>query len=93
MNEAISLDQLFLHDRNSVFIMRLTGKKQRLGLKPGDKMIVNRALPFQIEKLALVVIKGEFEVQLVSQEFLDAHEPESGNFIWGMIQTIIRELE
>ncbi len=56
-------------------------------------MIVNRALPFQIEKLALVVIKGEFEVQLVSQEFLDAHEPESGNFIWGMIQTIIRELE
>jgi hypothetical protein len=92
MEQAISLDQLFLHDRNSVFIIRLTGKKQRLGLCPGDKVIVNRALPFQINRPALVVIKGKFEVQIVTQEFLDAHEPEAGNFIWGMIQTIIREL-
>ena len=89
----ISLDDLFLHDRKSSYVMKLMGKKQRLGLKPGDKIIINRAMPHQIDKLALVVIKGKFQVQIVTQEFLNAHDPESGDFIWGMIQTVVRELE
>ena len=90
---AISLDELFLRDRKSTFVIKLTGKKQRLGLRPGDKIIVNRSMPHRIDRLALVVINGCFQIQLVTQDFLNRHDPENGDFIWGMIQTVVRELE
>lgn len=90
--ETLSLDQLFLSDRKSAFVIKLTGKRPRLGLNPGDKIIVNRALPFQVGRPALVVINGKFRVEIVTQEFMDDHEPDSGDFIWGMVQTVIKEL-
>lgn len=91
--DQLSLDQHFLHDRQSTYVIKLTGKRQRLGMRAGDKVIINRALPPQVGLPALVVIRGKFEVQIVTQEFLDKQEPDSGDFIWGMVQTVIRELE
>lgn len=90
--ETTSLDQLFLADRNSTFLFRLTGQRSRIGMKPDDLVIVNRALPHLAGKPALVVVKGHFQVQIVSEEFLKNADPESGDFIWGMIQSIVREL-
>jgi hypothetical protein len=92
MRDTPSLDELFLSDRNSVFIFRLSGKRSRIGMRPNDLMIVNRALPYTAGKPALVVVKGQFQVQVLSPEFIQQHEPESGDFIWGMVQTIVREL-
>ena len=90
--ETTSLDELFLPDRNSTFIFRLSGKRSRIGMKPDDLTIVNRALPHQAGKPALVVIQGNFQVQIVSEEFLKNADPENGDFIWGMVQSIVREL-
>lgn len=90
--ETTSLDEIFLADRNSTFLFRLTGKRSRIGMKPDDLVIVNRALPYTVGKPALVVINGNFQVQILSDEFLKSNDPDSGDFIWGMIQSIVREL-
>jgi hypothetical protein len=92
MMEFTSLDELFLSDRNAVFLFRLTGKRSRIGMKPEDLVIVNRALPHCLGKPALVVVDGDFQVQILSEEFLQKNDPDNGDFIWGMIQSIVREL-
>lgn len=90
--ETISLDQFFLPDRNSTFIFRLAGARSRIGMKPDDYLIVNRALPHAVGKPAMVVVNGNFQVQIVSEEFLKNADPDNGDFIWGMVQSIVREL-
>jgi hypothetical protein len=93
MQETFSLDEIYLSDRKSIYVVQLTGKKSRLDFRPGDKLIINRALPHRPHQLALVVIRGKFSVQIVTEEFFKNQNPDSGDFIWGMVQTMIRELE
>lgn len=93
MNAVPSLDAHHLYDRNSTYIIRVKGKRQRLNLKARDLLIVNRDLPFAVGKIALVVVKNRFQIQEVTEEFLNRHDPDAGDFIWGMVQTVVRELE
>lgn len=93
MMDVFSLDEQILSDRNSTFLVRVKGKRKRLNLVPGDILVVDKNLPLEKEKLAVLVVKGKFTIDLVSEDFLKAHDPENGNFIWGMVKTIVRELK
>lgn len=91
--DTFSLDQHILSDPKSMFLVKVRGKKKRLNLLPGDILVIDKSLPLQKDKLAVLVVKGKFCIDQVSEEFLKNHDPESGNFIWGMIKTVVRELK
>lgn len=93
MIDVFSLDEQILVDRKSIFLVRVKGKKKRLNLWPGDILVVDKNLPLQKDKLAVLVMKGKFCIDLVSETFLKNHDPENGDFIWGMIRTVVRELK
>lgn len=93
LNDAFSLDARILDDRKSTFLVRVKGKKKRLNLWPGDILVVDKALPLQENKPAVLVIKGKFCIDIVTKDFLRKHDPENGDFVWGMIKTVVRELK
>jgi SOS-response transcriptional repressor LexA len=91
--DDFSLDEQILQDRKSTFLVRVKGKKKRLGLEPGDILVVDKNLPLTKDKLAVLVMNGKFCIDQVSAEILKNHDPEKGNFIWGMIRSVVRELK
>lgn len=91
--DIFSLDDQILSDRKSTFLVRVKGKKKRLNLCPGDFLVVDKSLPLAKDKLAVLVVKGKFCIDIVSEEFLKMNDPEKGDFIWGMVKTIVRELK
>ncbi len=93
MWDVFSLDDQILPDRKSIFLIRVKGKKKRLNLCPGDILVVDKNLPLMKDKLAVLVVKGNFAIDIVSAEFLAKNDPENGDFVWGMIKTIVRELK
>ena len=93
MKDLFSLDEQILADRKSTFIVKVKGQRKRLNLYPGYILVVNKNLPLKKDKLAVIVVKGKFGIELVTEEILKNHDPENGNFIWGMIQTVVRELK
>jgi SOS-response transcriptional repressor LexA len=93
MWNVFSLDDQLLSDRKSTFLVKVKGKKKRLNLWPGDILVVDKNLPLQKNKLAVLVVKGKFQIDEVSEEFLMKNDPENGDFIWGMIKTVVRELK
>lgn len=92
MTDVFSLDEKILSDRKSSFVVRVKGKKKRLGLLPGDLLVVDKSLPLIPDKLAVLVVKNKFCVDLVTKEFIAKNDPENGDFVWGMIKTVVREL-
>lgn len=90
--DVFSLDADILQDRKSTFLVRVKGEKKRLNLMPGDFLVVDKGLPLKTGQLAVMVIKGKFCLNLVSEEFLKQHDPENGDFIWGIVKTVVREL-
>ena len=93
MMDVFSLDELILSDRKSTFLVKVGGKKKRLNLSPGDFLVVDKNLSLQKDKLAILVVKGKFCIDIVTEEFLKKNDPENGDFVWGMIKTVVRELK
>ena len=91
--DIFSLDQDILADRKSTFLIRIKGKKKRLNLFPGDILVVDKALPLIANKLAILVVKNKFTIDILTQDFIERDDPENGDFVWGMIKTIVRELK
>ncbi len=91
--DVFSLDSLILHDRKSIFLVKVKGKKKRLNLWPGDILVVNKNLALEKNKLAVMVVNGKFTINVVTEEFIQKNDPENGNFVWGMIQNVVRELK
>lgn len=92
MMDVFSLDDQILSDRKSTFLVRVKGKKKRHNLCPGDILVVDKNLPLQKDKLAVLVVKGKFCIDIVTEEFIRHNDPENGDFVWGMIKTVVREL-
>lgn len=90
--DIFSIDEEILADRKSSFVIRINGKKKREGLSPGDVIVVDRALPPVEGKLALVVKSGKFAVERLLPEFIRKNDPENGDFIFGMIKAMVREV-
>ncbi len=89
--DVFSLDSMILNDRKSTFLVRVKGKRKRLNLWPGDILVVNKNLQLQKNKLGVLVVNGKFCIDIVTEEFIRQNDPENGNFVWGMIQTVVRE--
>jgi SOS-response transcriptional repressor LexA len=91
--DVFSLDSLILHDRKSTYLVKVKGKKKRLNLWPGDILVINKNLELQKNKLGVLVVNGKFCIDIVTEDFIKKNDPENGNFVWGMIQTVVRELK
>ncbi len=93
MWDDFSLDEQILADRKSTFLVRVKGKRKRLNLCPGDILIVDKSLPLKKERLAVLVVSGKLKIDLVTEEFIQKNDPENGDFVWGMVKTVVRELK
>jgi SOS-response transcriptional repressor LexA len=92
MSEVFSIDAQILSDRKSTYLVKLTGKKKREGLVPGDVLVIDRNLPHEKEKLAVTVRNNKFTIERVTEDFIRRNDPENGDFIWGMVKAVVREL-
>jgi SOS-response transcriptional repressor LexA len=92
MGDAFSIDEQILSDRKSSYLVRVTGKIKRDGLRPGDILVIDRNLPHEKEKLAVIVRNNKFGIEKVTEDFIRNNDPENGDFIWGMVKAVVREL-
>jgi hypothetical protein len=93
MRDVFSLDEKILSDRKSTYLIRVKGKQKRLNLWPGDLLVVDKSLPLQKDRLAILVVNGKFRIDMVSEDFLRKHDPENGDFVWGIVKTVVREFK
>jgi len=90
--ETLSLDERYQISAPSVFIIEASGHSRPLGVMSKDKLIIDRALkPFKGD-LVLLVVNGEFKLMHYQPELLKNQDPDVGDFIWGVVTTILREL-
>ena len=90
--DILSLDERYRVNAASVFIIEASGSSHALGIKSKDKLIIDRALKPQRGELVLLVVRGEFKFTYFLPEQLKNQDPDSGDFIWGVVTTILREL-
>lgn len=88
--DRLSLDKYYLIGRPSIFIVQFQGIKS-LGVEPGDKLIIDRSLKPKEGKLVLAVINNEFSLQRFSKRLCEGQDPETGDFIWGVVKAFIRD--
>jgi DNA polymerase V len=89
--EILSLDKRYLTNRPATFIVEVRGESKFLGIKSGDKLIIDRSLRPREEQICLMVINNEFVVRRFSHQQLAGKDPENGDFIWGVVTTLLRE--
>ena len=90
--DILSLDKRYGIGAPSIFIIAANGTSISLGIKSGDKFIIDRSLKPQKGELVLLVVRGEFTFTHFSPQQLKNQDPDSGDFIWGVVITILREL-
>jgi DNA polymerase V len=91
--KPLSLDERYLTNRPATFIIEAAGESKALGIRKGDKFIIDRSLHPREGQLVLLVIRNEFQVQRFSRKLLEGQDPESGDFVWGVITTLLREFK
>lgn len=90
--EVLSLDKRYLTNRPATFIIEAKGDSKFLGIKSGDKLIIDRSLNPQEDDTVLLVVRNEFQVSRFKRAMTEGHDPENGDFVWGVVTTLIREL-
>lgn len=91
--DILSLDERYNVRAPSVFIIEASGHSKTLGVMSGDKLIIDRALKPLKGDLVLLVVNGEFKLTHYLPELLKNQDPDVGDFIWGVVTTILRELK
>jgi DNA polymerase V len=89
--KPLSLDERYLTNRPSLFIIEASGDSPTLGITKGDKLLIDRSINPRDGQRVLLVINNEFKIQKYSSKLLEGHDPETGDFVWGVITTMIRE--
>jgi DNA polymerase V len=89
--KPLSLDERYLVNRPSLFIIEVSGDSKGLGIQKGDKFLIDRSLKPRDGQLVLLVLNNEFQLQRFSRKMLQGQDPESGDFVWGVITTLLRE--
>ena len=89
--KPLSLDERYLTNRPASFIIEAAGESKGLGIKKGDKFLIDRSLKPREGQLVLLVINNEFQLKLFSTKFLVGQDPDNGDFLWGVVTTLIRE--
>jgi SOS-response transcriptional repressor LexA len=90
--DILSLDERYQIGAPSVFIIAASGNSHSLGIKSGDKFVIDRALKPSRGELVILVVSGEFKFTHFLPEQLKTDNPDSGDFIWGVVTTLLREL-
>lgn len=89
--KPLSLDERYLRNKPSLFIIEVSADAPFLGLKKEDKLLIDRSLTPNEGQLVLLVLNNEFSLQKFSRERLKNSDPESGDFVWGVVTTLLRE--
>jgi SOS-response transcriptional repressor LexA len=89
----ISLDERYLKNSISTFIIEVDGNSRTLGLKHKDKLIVDRARDPRPADLVLLVVNNAFVMERFDPEKMPEQNHDSGNFVWGVVTTVIREFK
>jgi DNA polymerase V len=91
--KPLSLDEKYLQNRPATFIIEAVGESRPLGIRPKDKLLIDRSLDPKEGDLVLLVINNEFVVNRFSRQLLKNQDPETGDFVWGVITTLLREFK
>lgn len=89
--KPLSLDERYLTNKPSLFIIEIAADAQHLGLKKGDKLLIDRSLTPKEGQLVLLVLSNQFRLKQFSWKMLEGQDPETGDFVWGVITTLLRE--
>lgn len=89
--KPLSLDERYLTNKPSLFIIEAAGDSKFLGISKGDKLLIDRSLRPQEGQLVLLVLNNEFSLQKFSWKMLQGQDPETGDFVWGVVTTLLRE--
>jgi DNA polymerase V len=89
--KPLSLDARYLSNAPATFMIEVVGTSHALGIRVGDKLIVDRSLEPKEGQLSLLVINNQFQVQTFSGRLLQGQDPETGDFVWGVVTTLLRE--
>ncbi|MFP5384912.1 MAG: LexA family protein [Bacteriovoracia bacterium] len=89
--KPLSLDERYLTNRPSLFIIEAAGESKVLGISKGDKLLIDRSLGPKEGQLCLFVINNQFQLQKFSSRMLQGQDPETGDFVWGVVTTLLRE--
>lgn len=91
--KPLSLDERYLTNPPATFIIQVVGESKALGVRPKDRLIIDRSLTPKEGQLVLLVIKNQFEICLFSRKMLEGQDSESGDFVWGVVTTLLREFK
>jgi DNA polymerase V len=89
--KPLSLDERYLQNRPATFIIEAAGESKALGIRPRDRLIIDRSLKPREGQLVLLVVNNEFRLTLFRQRMLLGEDAESNDFVWGVVTTLIRE--
>ncbi len=87
----LSLDARYLQNKPSLFIIQVDGDSARLRVRMGDKLLVDRSKSPRDGQLVLLVVGNEFKLERYTPNLLKNYDSETGDFIWGVGTTLIRE--
>lgn len=88
--KPLSLDERYLTNRPSLFVVELGTNQDKLSLKKGDRCLIDRSLHPRAQDLVLLVIEDHFELHYFSPQ-VEKRLKEGDNFLWGVVTTLIRE--
>lgn len=91
--KPLSLDERYLTNRPAIFIVEVSGDSRALNIRRGDKLIIDRSLKPKEGQLVLLVINNQFALKLFSWKMIEGQDEESGDFVWGVVTTLMREFK
>lgn len=90
--KELSLDERYLTNRPSMFLIEVGDDSKRHNVFKGNKLLIDRSLKPREKDLVLMVMGNEFKLVHFSWKMLEGQDPETGDFVWGVVKTIIQEL-
>lgn len=89
--KPLSLDERYLTNRPSLFIIEVSRDSRPLDVKKGDKLLIDRSLCPREGQLVLLIINNEFALKRYSKNLLMGQDPDTGDCLWGVSTALIRE--
>lgn len=87
----LSLDERYLTNRPSLFIIEAAEDSKFLNILKGDKLLIDRSITPKEGQLCLLVINNQFQLRKFSWKMIKAQDYETGDFVWGVVTTLFRE--
>lgn len=89
--KPLSLDERYLQNPPATFIIEAAGESKALGIKPRDRLIIDRSLKPQAGQLVLLVVNNEFRLASFNPQLIQGEDSGTNDFVWGVVTTLIRE--